>query len=89
MGACAIICSADIDGRGNVGVVCIVFSLVVVVTGMASAIQTAVLQSASHTEDVSPGEIILKKLFAQFVVSSETKLKFIATQRQVYDCRRE
>ena len=56
---------------------------------MASAIQTAVLQSASHTEDVSPGEIILKKLFAQFVVSSEIKLKFIATQRQVYDSRRE
>ena len=58
-------------------------------SGMASAIPTTVLQSANHTENVSPGEIILKKLFAQFVVNSEAKLKFIATQRQVYGCKRE
>lgn len=75
-----------IDGRGTIGVVYIVSSLVVT-SAMASAIQTTVLQSASQTEDVSPGEIILKKLFAQFVVSSEAKLKFIATQRQVYGCK--
>lgn len=50
---------------------------------VTSASQTSVLQSGSLIEDVSPGEVILKKLFAQFVASSDTKLKFIATQKQV------
>lgn len=51
---------------------------------MASAIPSSGLQSPGVGDDFSPGELILKKLFAQFVARSDAKLKHIAAQRQVY-----
>lgn len=50
---------------------------------MASAIPSSGLQSPGAGDDFSPGEVILKNLFAQFVVRSDAKLKHIAAQRQV------
>ena len=47
------------------------------------------LAGASRRDDVaalssySPGELILKKLFAQFVVTAESKLKHVSTQQLV------
>lgn len=41
------------------------------------------MQSPSAQDGLSPGEFVLKKLFAEFAVRSDSKLKFIATQRQV------
>ena len=40
------------------------------------------LTSTKPKEEItpSPGELVLKKLFAQFVVTTESKLKYISTQ---------
>lgn len=36
-----------------------------------------------EVEGPTPGEVVLKKLFAQFLVSAEAKLKYIASQTLV------
>ena len=41
-------------------------------------------EQREEVDGPSPGEVILKKLFAQFVVSAEAKLKYIASQTLVW-----
>lgn len=45
-------------------------------------------RSSALPEAFSPGEVILKKLFAQFVISSEAKLKLIAKDTLVRACKK-
>lgn len=46
----------------------------------AGSVPSGKKQGEGEEQSSSPGELVLKKLFAQFVVTTEAKLKFVASQ---------
>lgn len=56
---------------------------------MASAGSLSSANRRVESTSSSPGELVLKKLFSQFVVTTEAKLKFVASQALVRERERE